>query len=212
MNRSGNAFKPCHPLGLYPVVDSLDWVAKLLALGVKSIQLRIKGQPKTLREEVIKSIELSKKYSATLFINDHWALAIDSGAEGIHLGQSDLDTADIEAIRQAGLLLGVSTHCQEEVTRAVSLQPSYLACGPIYPTTSKIMPYAPQGIEQLAYWQRSLDYPLVAIGGITIERLPGVIATGVSGFALISAITKALNPARATRTLLAIVESRSQHA
>lgn len=204
-------FKPCHPLGLYPIVDSSAWVEKLLPLGVKSIQLRIKEKTASLDSEIIKSIELAKHYGATLFINDYWELALRHGAEGIHLGQEDLETADIAAIYQAGLLLGVSTHNPKEVERACAIQPSYIACGPIYPTTSKVMSDAPQGIKQLQHWRRTLHYPLVAIGGITLERVPEVVATGVHGIALISAITKAPDPIVATRSLLALIEKETPH-
>ncbi|MCW8410103.1 thiamine phosphate synthase [Legionella sp. PATHC035] len=199
-------FQPCHRLGLYPVVDRFSWVEMLLKLGVKTIQLRIKEKSKILEEEMKQSIALAKKYGATLFINDYWDMALKLNAEAVHLGQSDLDTADLDAIRNQGLLLGVSTHCYYEVARAHAICPSYIAIGPIYPTTSKEMPFLAQGIERLHRWQRTLNYPLVAIGGITIERMPDVVATGVHGIALISAITQADDPHRATQQLLSFVE------
>ena len=180
------AFKPSHYLGLYPVVDSADWVETLVQLGVKTLQLRIKERIKTLEEEMQRSIALAKKYQATLFINDHWDLALKLGAEAVHLGQADLDTANLEAIQRQGLLLGVSTHCYYEVARAHAIAPSYVAIGPIYPTTSKEMDFPAQGIERLQRWKRTLNYPLVAIGGINLERMSDVVATGVSGVALIS--------------------------
>lgn len=130
-------FKRCHRLGLYPIVDSFDWVERLLKLGVKTLQLRKKDNAKNLQEEIKQSIALAKKCDATLFINDYWELALDLKAEAVHLGQSDLDTADVEAIRKRGLLLGVSTHCYSEVARTHTLGPSYIAIGPIFPTTSK---------------------------------------------------------------------------
>ncbi|ARM34925.1 thiamine phosphate synthase [Legionella longbeachae] len=199
-------FKLCHHLGLYPVVDSSAWVELLLNVGVKTIQLRIKEQTETLEKEVQRSIALAKKHRATLYINDYWELALKYEADGVHLGQSDLDAADINAIRKKGLLLGVSTHCYYEVARAHAINPSYIAIGPIYPTTSKKMPFLAQGIERLKRWQRTLNYPLVAIGGINIERMSDVVATGVSGVALISAITKAHNPRRATEQFLSILQ------
>jgi len=195
-------FKPCQ-LGLYPVVDSSHWLAKLLPTGVQCIQLRIKKMSeKRLEEEIKRSIFLAKKYGITLFINDYWELAIRCGAEGIHLGQEDLQTADIDKIHQSGLYLGVSTHCYYEVATAHTLNPSYIACGPIYPTTSKMMSFPPQGIEQLQRWRRTLHYPLVAIGGMSFARLPEVLQTGVNGISLISAITKAADPFRVTQQFL----------
>ncbi|KTD21426.1 phosphomethylpyrimidine kinase ThiD/thiamin-phosphate pyrophosphorylase fused protein ThiE [Legionella lansingensis] len=203
-------FNACADLGLYPVVDSIAWLEKLLPLGVKTIQLRIKDRRAGFEKEIHNSIALAKKYKAKLFINDYWELAIHYGAENIHLGQEDLQSADLEKIHHAGLQLGISTHCYHEVARAHAIGPSYLACGPIYSTTSKIMPFSPQGLEQLKRWRRTLNYPLVAIGGINQERLPVVLATGVEGIALISAITKAQNPALATQQLLALVNTHKK--
>lgn len=199
-------FKSCHRLGLYPIVDSFSWVELLLNLGVKTIQLRIKGCTNILEAEVQRSILLAKKYKATLFINDHWELALKLHAEAVHLGQSDLDTADIESLRHQGLLLGVSTHCYYEVARAHALCPSYMAIGPIYPTRSKEMFFAAQGIARLSRWQRTLSYPLVAIGGINFERMPDVVATGVQGIALISAIIAAEDPRGMTQKLLNLID------
>lgn len=202
LQQSPHPFIPCHHLGLYPIVDSFAWVELLLQLGVKTIQLRIKEKTMTLEEDICQSIALAKKYGATLFINDHWELALKFHADAVHLGQSDLDTADIEAIRKQGLLLGISTHCYYEVARAHSIGPSYVAIGPIYPTTSKEMPFSAQGIACLQRWRRTLNYPLVAIGGINAERMPNIVATGVDGVALISAITHAEDPHAVTQHLL----------
>ncbi|KTD54190.1 phosphomethylpyrimidine kinase/thiamin-phosphate pyrophosphorylase [Legionella sainthelensi] len=199
-------FKRCHRLGLYPVVDSFSWVELLLNVGVKTIQLRIKERTETLEKEIQRSIALAKKHSATLYINDYWELALKFEADGVHLGQADLDAADVDAIRKRGLLLGVSTHCYYEVAKAHAINPSYIAIGPIYPTTSKVMPFLAQGIERLKRWQRTLNYPLVAIGGINIERVSEVVTTGVQGVALISAITKAQDPRKATEQLLKCIK------
>ncbi len=202
-------FKHCRT-GLYPVVNSSHWLEKLLPQGVKYIQLRIKNMDHMrLEEEIKRSIFLAKKYGATLFINDYWELAIRLGAEGIHLGQEDLQKADIDKIHQSGLYLGVSTHCYYEVATAHALQPSYIACGPIYPTTSKVMSCQAQGIAQLQRWRRTLHYPLVAIGGINLERLPEILKTGVEGVSLISAITEADNPITATQQFLTQIKELS---
>lgn len=195
-------FQPCRT-GFYPIVDGSDWVAKLLPHGVKSIQLRIKqAEPINLEQEIKRSVALAKHYGAKLFINDYWELAIRYGATGIHLGQEDLRKADLEQIHQVGLLLGVSTHCYYEVAAAHAVNPSYIACGPIYPTTSKLMPFAPQGIEYLQRWRRTLDYPLVAIGGINLARIAEVQQTGIDGIALISAISQTDRVAEVTQQFL----------
>ena len=203
------AFAACTgpALGLYPVVDRAAWLERLLPLGVTTAQLRVKDlDGPALAAEVSRAVAVARRYHCRLFINDHWRLAMAQGAYGVHLGQEDLDSADLAAIRRAGLRLGVSSHCHYEVARAHAVRPSYIACGPIYPTTSKVMPWQPQGIAGLRYWQSLLDYPLVAIGGIDEDRMAAVAGTGVSGIALISAITAASEPEQATRRLLAAIE------
>lgn len=195
--------------GLYPIVDSSEWVEKLLAQRVKTIQLRIKNaNPVWIAQEIRRSVLIAKKYQARLFINDYWKLAIQYGASGVHLGQEDLETAGIDEIYQSGLYLGVSTHCYYEVAAAHALKPSYIACGPIYFTQSKIMSFQAQGIQQLSYWRRMLDYPLVAIGGITLERLNDVLQSGVDGVAVISAITQANDPCAMSQKFLTQIQQQ----
>jgi hydroxymethylpyrimidine kinase/phosphomethylpyrimidine kinase/thiamine-phosphate diphosphorylase len=202
------SFSHCgNDLGLYPVVDSYEWLSVLLPLGVTTIQLRIKNKMGDALEQEIKlSIELAKKYHARLFINDYWEFAIRHDAYGVHLGQEDLQHANLEKIRDANLRLGISTHCYWEAARAHACRPSYIACGPIYATTSKIMPFSPQGIPMLKRWRRTLSsYPIVAIGGINRERLPEVLATDVDGIAMISAITKTEQPLLSTSQFLHVI-------
>lgn len=195
-------------LGLYPVVDSVEWIARLLQAGVRTIQLRIKDRPDAAVEPaIIEAIALGKKYRARLFINDYWRLAIKHNAYGLHLGQEDLDVADLAAIHQAGLRLGVSTHDDAELDRALMLRPSYIALGHIFPTQTKAMPSAPQGLAELKrHLARLGDTPSVAIGGISIARAPDVLATGVGSIAVVSAITRAADWRAATQTLLALAE------
>ncbi|AKH62897.1 MULTISPECIES: thiamine phosphate synthase [Photorhabdus] len=197
-----------HRLGLYPVVDSLEWISRLLKAGITTIQLRIKDLPEDQVEgEIKQAITLGHQYNARLFINDYWRLAIRHGAYGVHLGQEDLDNTDLNAIQEAGLRLGISTHNEQELTRAKSLRPSYIALGHIFPTTTKAMPSSPQGLEALKQQvENTPDYPTVAIGGISLERIPDVIATGVGSVALVSAITKAKDWRQATAQLLHLVE------
>ena len=192
------AFPSCgaRRLGLYPVVDSSDWIKRLVDCGVTTLQLRIKQADKaTLTQEIKCSIDYCHAAQVRLFINDHWQLAIEHQAYGIHLGQEDLLTTDLLAIKNAGLRLGVSSHSPAEIFHALSHQPSYLAFGPIYPANSKKMPYLPQGIEKLKFWLQQLSLPLVAIGGINdsnIETIAGL--KNLSGIAMISAITESNNP------------------
>ena len=173
-------------LGLYPVVDSVAWIERLLDAGVRTIQLRIKDKRDSeVEDDVVAAIALGRKYDARLFINDYWRLAIKHQAYGVHLGQEDLETTDLSAIRNAGLRLGVSTHDDMEIDIALAARPSYIALGHVFPTQTKQMPSAPQGLEQLAqHIQRLGDYPTVAIGGISLERAPAVLATGVGTLVL----------------------------
>ncbi|NRN29791.1 thiamine phosphate synthase [Photorhabdus heterorhabditis] len=195
-------------LGLYPVVGSLEWISRLLKVGIATIQLRIKDLPEDqVEEDIQRAIMLGRQYNARVFINDYWRLAIKHGAYGVHLGQEDLVIADLHAIQTAGLRLGISTHNEQELALAKSLRPSYIAFGHIFPTTTKEMPSSPQGLEVLKRQvENTLDYPTVAIGGISLEHVPDVIATGVGGVALVSAITKAKDWRQATSQLLQLVE------
>ncbi|EPH6764806.1 thiamine phosphate synthase [Cronobacter dublinensis] len=191
-------------LGLYPVVDSVEWIARLLEAGVRTLQLRIKDKTDAdVEADVRAAIDLGKRYHARLFINDYWRLAIKHQAYGVHLGQEDLQTADLNAIRAAGLRLGVSTHDDMEIDVALAVRPSYIALGHVFPTQTKQMPSAPQGLAQLAaHVQRLGDYPTVAIGGISLARAPAVLETGVSSIAVVSAITQAADWRAATQQLL----------
>jgi hydroxymethylpyrimidine kinase/phosphomethylpyrimidine kinase/thiamine-phosphate diphosphorylase len=192
-------------LGIYPVVDSSDWVAKLLKENITTIQLRIKqGRANHRREEVEKSVGYCDE-STAFYVNDDWQLAIEAGAYGVHLGQEDLDDADLVKIEQAGLRLGVSTHSYWELARALAVNPSYIALGPVFETSSKKMPFNPQGVERVEKWTRLLDehYPLVAIGGIDLNRAKQLKQTGVGSVAMISAITKAKDYKQATQDLIA---------
>lgn len=191
--------------GLYPVVDSFEWVQHLLQLGVKTLQLRIKSAPTEAVELAIKrGIELAQSYQAQLFINDHWQLAIKHGAYGVHLGQEDLQTVDLEALRSSEVRLGISTHSYTEVLIALQYAPSYIALGHIFPTQTKEMQSKPQGLERLARYVALLKptgIPTVAIGGISKARIAKVKQTGVNGIALVSAITKAANTEAAINEL-----------
>ncbi|ELQ6172683.1 thiamine phosphate synthase [Cronobacter dublinensis] len=191
-------------LGLYPVVDSVEWIARLLEAGVRTLQLRIKDKTDAdVEADVRAAIDLEKRYHARLFINDYWRLAIKHQAYGVHLGQEDLQTADLNAICAAGLRLGVSTHDDMEIDVALAVRPSYIALGHVFPTQTKQMPSAPQGLAQLAaHVQRLGDYPTVAIGGISLARAPAVLKTGVGSIAVVSAITQAADWRAATQQLL----------
>lgn len=190
---------------VYPIVDSADWVQRLTALGVRLVQLRIKEQPhERVLGQIRKSLACCRTAGAQLIVNDHWQLALDSGCDFVHLGQGDLDAADLGALRRAQVRLGVSTHDDRELERALSLRPDYIALGPIYPTLLKVMPWQPQGLARLGEWKRRVGtVPLVAIGGITLERLTGVFAAGADVAAVVTDIVRAAQPETRTRDWLA---------
>ncbi|WP_459496794.1 thiamine phosphate synthase [Erwinia amylovora] len=197
-------------LGLYPVVDNVQWFARLLEAGVRTIQLRIKDRTEQeVETQVAGAIALGKRYQARLFINDYWRLAVKHQAYGVHLGQEDLNIADLDSIYAAGLRLGLSTHDDDELDRALAEKPSYIALGHVFPTRTKDMPSAPQGLEALSrYIKRLPGISTVAIGGISLERAPAVLATGVGSIAVVSAITQASDWQAATRQLLALAETQ----
>lgn len=191
-------------LGVYAVVDSADWVRRVLERGIRTVQLRIKDpfEP-TLEAQMRESIAMAAQTpGAQLFINDHWQLALRLGAYGVHVGQEDLDQVDLHALRQAGVRLGLSTHSYWEVARAWAQRPSYIACGPIFPTRSKDMPWIAQGLDNLRYWAGLLPVPVVGIAGIGVAQMADVAAQGVCGAAVITAITQAADPDGACRQLM----------
>ncbi len=179
----------------YLVADRVHWLPRLLPLGLKLVQLRLKNlDPEVRRAEFAEGIRLCKAAGATLVVNDFWQDAIDLGAEWVHLGQEDLMEADVPAIRRAGVKLGLSTHSYEELDRALAAKPDYVALGPIYPTTLKVMPWAPQGLERIGEWKALSRLPVVAIGGITLERAAGVAAAGADVIAVVSDVLSNPDP------------------
>jgi thiamine-phosphate pyrophosphorylase len=191
-------------LGLYPVLPSAEWVERVLDLGVETAQLRYKGtEPVEKQREIERAVTAGRKHAARLFINDHWREAIAAGAYGVHLGQEDVQVADLDAIARAGLRLGLSTHGYYEMLYALHVGPSYLALGAVFPTTTKIMPTAPQGLSRLARYVQLLDgvVPLVAIGGVDKAVLTKVLATGVGSAAVVRAVTEAADTAAAVSAL-----------
>lgn len=195
-NKDDDGFEKCpHRLGLYPVVNSSEWIERLCKAGVKTMQLRIKNatDKDALFKEIKRSVDLGRQYDARVFIDDYWDLAIKAEAYGVHLGQEDLTTANLVKIKISGLRLGVSTHGYAEIARALLIKPSYVALGHIFPTMSKDMPSAPQGVKRLKEYVELLDrdYPTVAIGGIKLDNLQGVLDSNVGSVAVITAITQA---------------------
>lgn len=179
----------------YPIVPDTDWLARLLAKGIRLVQLRVKDRPaNVVRAEIEKAVALCAAHRCQLVVNDYWREAIDAGADFVHLGQEDLAAADLPAIRAAGMKIGISTHTPEELDKALGAAADYVALGPIYATTLKIMPWAPQGLPRLAEWRARIACPLVAIGGITLDRAPIVLAAGADSVAVITDIVTSQDP------------------
>jgi thiamine-phosphate pyrophosphorylase len=180
----------------YPLVDSADWARRLTGVGARLIQLRVKDKDEAaVAHETREALEICEDAGATLVVNDYWRVAIGEGAPWVHLGQGDLDGADIPAIRKAGLRLGVSTHDEVELERALALQPDYVALGPIYPTILKAMAFAPQGLDKIGEWKRRIGaMPLVAIGGLTVERAKLCLAAGADIVSVVTDITLNADP------------------
>lgn len=192
----------------YPIVPDAAWARRLVPQGVKTIQLRYKGEdPREIRREIAETLELCNAHGCRLIVNDHWQAAIDAGADFVHLGQEDLAAADIAAIKAAGLQLGISTHDHDELAIALAADPDYIALGPIWETKLKAMKWAPQGLDRLTDWKARIGkLPLCAIGGITPERAPGVLAAGADCVAVITDFFTHADPEARVRQWLAWAE------
>ena len=193
----------------YPVLPDFGWLERLVPLGVKTVQLRLKdaGDRET-RRQIAASMELCTEHGCQLIVNDYWEKAIDLRADYIHLGQEDLTGADLKAIKRAGLKLGISTHSHEELETALKAEPDYVALGPVYETKLKKMKWAPQGLARVTEWKSLISVPLVAIAGITVERAPEVLAAGADSLAIVTDVVTHDNPEARVREWLEFVAAR----
>jgi thiamine-phosphate pyrophosphorylase len=193
-----------YPDRFYPVVDSVAWVARLALLGVGTVQLRAKGLDDSEALQIVSdALAVIKGTDTKLVVNDYWRAATVAGAKHLHLGQEDLADADLKAIRDAGLTLGISTHDDAELETALRAAPDYIALGPIFPTTLKSMRFAPQGIAKLTEWKRRIgNIPLVAIGGIKLEHAGEIFAAGADSIAVVSDVTQNAEPDARVRAWL----------
>lgn len=189
----------------YLIVDSADWIVRLVPQGVKLVQLRVKDcEPEELRRQIRDAKAVCEAHGATLVLNDYWQMAIDEGCSWLHLGQEDLAEADLAAIRRAGLKLGLSTHDEAELETALAAKPDYVALGPVYPTILKEMKWAPQGLERLGIWKQRIGaLPLIGIGGLTPERAEAALAAGADSAAVATDITRNTDPEARVREWLA---------
>lgn len=204
-------FRRDNSIGFYPIVPDSKWVGLVAEAGAGTVQLRIKNKSIVeIEDEIIAAIKIANRFNCNLYVNDYWQFAIKHNAYGVHLGQEDLEDADMAAISRANLKLGVSTHCYAEVARALALRPSYIAIGPVFSTTTKVMKFAPQGLDALLNWSQMLTYPLVAIGGINFEIAEDVMSHGASGLAVVRDIMDSEQPTARVQQWLSLFEPNAR--
>jgi thiamine-phosphate pyrophosphorylase len=197
-----------YPDRFYPVVDTVEWVRRLTALGVGTLQLRAKDLDDASAMILFRAaLDVTKGTSTKLVVNDYWRVAIELKAQHLHLGQEDLAEADVAAIKKAGITLGLSTHDEEELENALRAEPDYVALGPIFFTTLKSMRFEPQGIPKITTWKKRVgDLPLVAIGGIKFEHAAEIFAAGADSIAVVSDVTQNSDPDARVRQWLGLSE------
>lgn len=198
----------------YPIVPDVDWLKRIVPLGVKTIQLRIKDSAgaapdnQDLIVQISESLSFCQQYGCQLIVNDYWEEAITCGCDYIHLGQEDLAASDLERIKSHKLKLGISTHSHEELNIALAADPDYVALGPIYETKLKVMKWSPQGLQRLGEWKSKINCPLVAIGGITVERAPGVLDAGADSIAVVTDFITHVTPEKRVEEWLLAIEDK----
>lgn len=188
----------------YLIVDDPSWLDRLCPVGLTFAQLRIKDKGLPEIETAIRNaLKIAHAHDCILVINDYWQQAIDAGADWVHLGQEDLDTADVRALKDSGIRIGISTHTPAELERALALEPDYVALGPIYEPRGKTVDHAPQGLDRIREWKTRISCPLVAIGGIRVEQAAEVYAAGADSICVITDVLKAADPEQRCRDWLA---------
>lgn len=196
----------------YPIVPSLEWIGRIVPLGVGIIQLRIKGSPpEDIRFQIQESLKITREHNCHLVVNDYWEAALDLGADFVHLGQEDLASADSSHLRRAGIKIGISTHSHEELEMALKADPFYVALGPIYETKLKVMKWAPQGLNRVSEWRKRIGtLPLVAIGGLTPEKAQDVFLAGADSLAVITDFMAAKDPVFRIKTWLLTTDKKEK--
>jgi len=209
-NMNPKAFAECPKrLGLYGVMPDADWVKRMVDAELPTVQLRFKSDDRSkIKKQIAQAVSAVQDSKTLLFINDYWREAIEADAYGVHLGQEDMETADLEAIRTAGLRLGLSTHGYAEMVYADRFCPSYIAMGAVFPTNLKKMQTAPQGLGRLYQYAKLMGhYPLVAIGGIDESSIHAVAQSGVGSVAVVRAITNSKDPKAAVKRLQELMKT-----
>jgi thiamine-phosphate pyrophosphorylase len=203
-------------LGLYLVTDRaallgrdlFDVVGRAVAGGARLVQLREKHAATREFVELARGLAaLIQPLGARLVINDRVDVALAAGADGVHVGQDDMHPADVRVLVGPDRIVGLSVTGEDETRAARGLPVDYLGAGPIFATATKLDAGAAQGLEGLARMLALAEVPVVAIGGVTPANAAAVMATGVAGLAVVSALCAAADPQAAARELRAIVEA-----
>ncbi len=200
---------------LYPIIDTgictanhLDPVTLAdvyLDGGARILQLRDKNassaESLALADRIV---EKASRHYADVIINDRADIALLSGAAGVHVGQDDLEIPDVRRLVGPGLIVGISTHDEPQIDEALASDATYLAVGPIFRTATKATGYTARGLDLLRY-AANRGKPVVAIGGITLERAASVLEAGATGLAVITDLLSDAGPAHRTREFIARV-------
>ena len=169
----------------YPIVPNLDWLERLLPLDVRMMQLRLRdASPAEIDRQVARGLMLCRRGGCQFVVAGHWEAAIRHGADFLHLDSGDLAEADLDAIRGAGIRLGLSAFNQADMMSVLDAEPDYIAYGPVYETHPPALSRPTQGIERITIWATSVPCPLVANGGIAFENADAVWHAGAHAIAV----------------------------
>ncbi len=183
-----------------------DVVEECLGAGLRAVQLREKDLDVRAQLALARDLrEATRRHGARLLVNDRADVALAVGADGVQRTHTSLPVDALRAITPPGFLLGASVHSTSEAREAVAQGADFVVFGPVYDTPSKRRYGAPQGLAALDAVARAVARPVLAVGGLTPERVPEVLSAGAAGVAVIGAIYAAPRPADATKAFLDVL-------
>jgi thiamine-phosphate pyrophosphorylase len=193
--------------------DPIKFTERLLDMGVRAFQYRNKTAPALELLHASQALCLTVRQKAGLFfVNDRADISRLSGANGVHVGQEDLTVDAAREVVGSDSLIGISTHTMGQFESAAATTADYIAVGPVFPTVSKSNPDPVVGLEFIRQVRKHTRKPIVAVGGITLERVREVIDAGADSVAVISDILTAKNPSARVRQYLEILPPAAQPA
>jgi thiamine-phosphate diphosphorylase len=203
---------------LYPLIDTGVCSAAgqdpaavadaCLAGGARILQLRDKtGSSAAFLALADRLVQRARAFDALLVVNDRADIARLSGARGVHVGQDDLDIADVRRIVGSAAVVGISTHDEAQIDAALDTDATYVAVGPIFGTATKDTGYSARGLDLIRY-AANRGKPIVAIGGIALDRVQSVLEAGAAGLAVISDLLTTGNAEARTRDFIARIAGR----